>query len=134
MFVQTYFIKELGEYITEPIDAPDISMFQLVDVFTSVTDIHQKDGIILMFTTNRHLRIVISTTAFGTGVDCADVRQIIHIGLPDDTESYIQETGRAGRDGKTALATLLVSKVKTHNVDSAICIKYYSLSKRLSVL
>ena len=58
------------------------------------------------------------------GVDCADVRQIVHVGLPDDTESCIQETGRAGRDGKPALATLLVIKGKTHNPDE--CIKDYA--------
>ena len=47
------------------------------------------------------------------GVDCADVRQIVHV--PEDTESYIQETGRAVRDGKPALATLLLTKGKTNS-------------------
>ena len=35
-------------------------------------------------------------------------RYIIHLGLPDDIESYVQETGRAGRDGSPALALLLL--------------------------
>ena len=110
-----YFKTELGESITEPLDAPDISIFRLVNVFTSVTDQHQKENIVDLFTKESHLRIVISTIAFGMGVDCADVRQIVHVGLPDDTESYIQETGRAGRDDKPSLAILLRRKRNSPN-------------------
>ena len=57
--------------------------------------------------------MVIATIAFGMGIDCPDVRQIAHVGMPDDTESYIQETGRARRDGNLGLATLL--KATTHH-------------------
>ena len=46
--------------------------------------------------------------AFGMGLDCTDVCQVIHVGAPDDVDSYIQETGRGGRDGNLSLATLLV--------------------------
>ena len=88
--VYLFFKSELGESITELTDAPDLSKFRLMDVFTSVTDQHQKDGIVDAFTRNSQLRIVIATVAFGMGIDCPDVRQIVHIGLPDDTESYVQ--------------------------------------------
>ena len=81
-----------------------------MDIFTSVTDQSQKDGILDAFTRDSQLRIVIATIAFGMGIDCPDVRQIVHIGLPDDIVSYIQETGRAGRDGQLSLATLLITK------------------------
>ena len=48
--VYLYFKAELGDNITEPRGAPNLSRFRLVDVFTSVTDQHQKDGIINAFT------------------------------------------------------------------------------------
>ena len=44
------------------------------------------------------------------GMDCPNVRRIIHWGPPSDLESYIQETGRAGRDGNVAYAVLYFSK------------------------
>ncbi len=62
------------------------------------------------FTKPSQLRIVIATIAFGMGIDCPDVQSIIHLGPSDDLESYIQETGRAGRDGQTAYAKLLITK------------------------
>lgn len=53
------------------------------------------------------VRVMVSTNAFGMGIDKPDVRIVVHIDLPDSIEAYFQEAGRAGRDEKKAYAVLL---------------------------
>lgn len=54
-------------------------------------------------------RVMVSTNAFGMGIDKPDVRLVVHVDLPSSVESYFQEAGRAGRDGEKAYAVVLYS-------------------------
>lgn len=105
------FHASLGEGMTEPpgssIRNPEL---RLVDYFTGCTEEAVRDTILKQFSRESCLRVVIATVAFGLGIDCPDVRRVLHFGVPEDVETYVQQVGRAGRDGRMSYCTLLFGK------------------------
>ncbi len=73
---------------------------------------------------NNKTRVIVSTNAFGMGIDKPDVRTVIHFDMPDCLENYYQEAGRAGRDGKRAYAVLLQEINETAELQKQVDLRY----------
>lgn len=75
-------------------------------VFTGETPDKKREQIIAAWRANE-IDVVVATSAFGMGVDKADVRTVLHACFPENASRYFQEVGRAGRDGFSATALCL---------------------------
>ncbi len=91
-----FFRSSLGREKSDPIGVPQLPQYRMVDMFTACTHPQVKNTILNLYHPDSCLRTVIATIVFGMGLDCPNVRRIIHWGVPADVESYLQETGRAG--------------------------------------
>ena len=74
-------------------------------------------------------RIIVSTNAFGMGIDKTDVRFVVHIDLPDCLEAYFQEAGRAGRDEKKAYAILLFNEADRLDLEHNVQMSFPSIEE-----
>lgn len=119
--VFAFFKSYLGQKFLISQSVCDHTKYRLVDMYTSCNNSHVKKEILEAFTSpDSPLRVVIATIAFGLGVDCPDVRRIIHLGPTEDIESYVQQVGRAGRDGNSSHASLLFRKKYTKRVEQSM--------------
>lgn len=59
---------------------------------------------------NDEIQVLVATKAFGMGINIPDIRNIFNIGMPENLSLWLQECGRAGRDGNQAHAYLLVNE------------------------
>ena len=82
-------------------------------MYTRASTIEMKEKVLQSFTkiVDCNLRIVIATSAFGMGIDCKDIRRIIHWGAPSTLEQYVQESGRGGRDGEMSESLMLYGNI-----------------------
>lgn len=94
----------------------------------SVADILEREGVNLISTykggddtrcqddfLQDRTKLMVATKAFGMGIDKSNVRLTIHLNHPCSLESFVQEAGRAGRDGKMALATIMYADKQFQN-------------------
>lgn len=72
--------------------------------------------------------IMVATIAFGMGIDKPNVRYVLHLDLPKNTESYYQEIGRAGRDGLESSALMLYD-LKDLQIRNRMIFDSYSVNK-----
>ena len=76
-----------------------------------------------------NLILMVATNAFGMGIDKSDVRTVIHFEVSDTIESFYQESGRAGRDGKKSYSIILKSDDDVFNLENRFQRSYPNLNK-----
>ena len=86
--------QKLKEYFTFPPNYPDLHDFCLIDMYTSASTLEMKEKVLFsMCDPAGKLRVILATRAFGMGVDCHNIRHVIHWSPPSSLEEYAQQSG-----------------------------------------
>ena len=115
-----FFSRELGDRQYEPVGSPPVAANRMFSMYHAQYPQHERERIVNDLVSRKSkLRILFVTIAFGLGIDLPDIRRVIHIGVPCTIEEYLQEAGRAGRDGNSATAHVFynsydISKARKH--------------------
>ena len=97
--------RKKAEEVSDLLSKNDIS----VCYYHAGLDMKQREIIQSNWISNKK-RVIVSTNAFGMGIDKPDVRLVVHYDIPSSPESYYQEAGRAGRDGLKSYCILFANQ------------------------
>lgn len=107
-----HFKFELGLFAYYPLGSKEVSKNMLIGMYHAKTLQKYKERVSeSLFDGGGICRVVFASTALGMGVNIPDVRQVIHYGPPRQMVDFVQEIGRAGRDGKPAKSLLFYAGV-----------------------
>lgn len=110
------FLREMGKGIFA--DDSEDPRKRLVEMLHALSSKENKEVVLQeMAREDGCIRVLICTIAFGMGVNCRGVKRVIHFGPSKSVEAYIQESGRAGRDGSPSKALVLYQSLMLLNVE-----------------
>ena len=95
--------------------------YRLVEMFHGGTAEQTNNHIVEQITSSVcHLRVVVCTISFGMWVNRSDVMKCIHFGPSNTIESYVQESGRIGRNGERSISRILFNNMLLRNCDQKV--------------
>jgi len=118
--VFVYLLRMLQDHVFVP-GQPKTPANRIIGIFHSMTLKKYKERVMDSFKVNSgNVRIVLASSALGTGVNFPDVRYVIHLGPAQSIIDRVQQSGRAGRDGKQAYNVVITSGQKLAQCETAV--------------